>query len=250
MIRKYFGAVRKSTNSKIRWRSHEPSRIEALSDAVFGFAVSLLAFSLEVPKTSGDLLHLMGAFLPFLICFAAIVLIWYDQYRFFRHFGLHDRVTIILNAALLFLVLFYVYPLKFMFSSWLLQSYNIYTIEARHALPLIYVYMGGYIAIYSLFVLMHCNAYARRNDLKLTDAEVFETKTLIYNNMILVGVGLLVIIAAIIFNKIDVNLTFVCFIMFAVISPAYAILGKKRAKLFHKKFGNIPISVPELGPDE
>ena len=32
---------------------------------------------------------------------------------FFRYYGLDDPATIILNTLLLFLVLFYVYPLKF-----------------------------------------------------------------------------------------------------------------------------------------
>jgi len=35
-----------------RWRSHEISRIEGLSDAVFAFAVTLLVVSLEVPRPS------------------------------------------------------------------------------------------------------------------------------------------------------------------------------------------------------
>lgn len=33
-----------------RWRGREISRIEGLSDAVFGFAITLLVVSLEVPK--------------------------------------------------------------------------------------------------------------------------------------------------------------------------------------------------------
>src|SRR6267143_1298112 len=40
-----------------RWRSHEISRIEGLSDAVFAFAVTLLVVSLEVPKTFNDLVQ-------------------------------------------------------------------------------------------------------------------------------------------------------------------------------------------------
>ncbi|HMJ26039.1 MAG TPA: TMEM175 family protein, partial [Pyrinomonadaceae bacterium] len=46
-------------NQKFRWRSHEISRIEGLSDAVFGFAVTLLVVSLEVPKTFNELMQAM-----------------------------------------------------------------------------------------------------------------------------------------------------------------------------------------------
>ena len=34
---------------EFRWRSREISRLEGLSDAVFGFAITLLIVSLEVP---------------------------------------------------------------------------------------------------------------------------------------------------------------------------------------------------------
>ena len=45
-----------------RWRSHEISRVEGLSDAVFGFAITLLVVSLEVPKTFNELLEAMRGF--------------------------------------------------------------------------------------------------------------------------------------------------------------------------------------------
>ena len=47
---------------KFRWRSHEVSRTEGLSDAVFGFAITLLVVSLEVPKTYGELMQTMRGF--------------------------------------------------------------------------------------------------------------------------------------------------------------------------------------------
>src|SRR5205085_5713780 len=88
-----------------RWRSHEVSRIEGFSDAVFGFALTLLVVSLEVPRTFDDLLGVMRGFAGFAICFAGFFQIWYRHYVFFRRYGLQDRVTILLNALLLFVVL-------------------------------------------------------------------------------------------------------------------------------------------------
>ena len=48
-------------DAAFRWRGHEISRVEGLSDAVFGFAVTLLVVSLEVPKTFNELAEIMRA---------------------------------------------------------------------------------------------------------------------------------------------------------------------------------------------
>src|SRR5216683_3327395 len=103
-------------NKKFRWRSHEISRTESLSDAVFGFAITLLVVSLEVPRTYGELMQTMRGFGAFAISFTLLFMVWFNQYKFFRRYGLQDNLTVCLNAVLLFVVLFYVYPLKFLFS--------------------------------------------------------------------------------------------------------------------------------------
>src|ERR1700722_17524218 len=107
-----------------RLRGHDIKRIETFSDGVFAFAVTLLIVSLEVPKTFEELLISMRGFGAFAICFTLLVLVWHEQNVFFRRYGLDDKVSILLNACLIFIVLFYVYPLKFLFS--LLFSDNIY----------------------------------------------------------------------------------------------------------------------------
>src|SRR5947209_12666553 len=99
-----------------RWRSHEVTRIEGFSDAVFGFALTLLIVSLEVPKTSTEFLATMRGFGAFVITFFMLASLWYSQFTFHRRYGLEDRVTVVLNLALLFMVLFFVYPLKFLFN--------------------------------------------------------------------------------------------------------------------------------------
>src|SRR5258708_16896346 len=103
-------------NKKFRWRSHEISRIEGLSDGVVGFGVALLVVSLEVPKTFSELMETMRGFGAFAISFTLLFIVWFNQYKFFRRYGLQDNLTVCLNAVLLFVVLFYVYPLKFLFT--------------------------------------------------------------------------------------------------------------------------------------
>src|SRR5712691_5665170 len=103
-------------DKKFRWRSHEVSRTEGLSDAVFGFAITLLVVSLEVPKTYSELMQTMRGFGAFAISFTLLFMVWFNQYKFFRRYNLQDSLTIVLNGVLLFVVLFYVYPLKFVFT--------------------------------------------------------------------------------------------------------------------------------------
>src|SRR5271170_1780581 len=99
-----------------RWRAGEITRLEAFCDVIFGFAITLLVVSLEVPHTYAELLADLRGFLPFAACFAQLAMIWRTHYRFSRRYGLEDGYTVFLNVVLLFLVLFYVYPLKFVFT--------------------------------------------------------------------------------------------------------------------------------------
>src|SRR6185369_7143629 len=102
-----------------RLRGKEVSRLEALSDGVFALALTLLIVAVEVPSSFDDLLNVFRGFPAFAVCFAVLIWFWHTHYEFFRRYGLTDGPTLILNSALLFLVLFYVYPLKFVFSLFL-----------------------------------------------------------------------------------------------------------------------------------
>src|SRR6476646_7585910 len=99
-----------------RLRGREVARLESFSDAVFGFALTLLVVSLDVPKSFADLLATMRGFPAFAICFLLLAVIWNSHYKFCRRYGLDDGTARFLTCVLLFLVLFYVYPLKFLFN--------------------------------------------------------------------------------------------------------------------------------------
>ena len=99
-----------------RQRGLEVTRLESFSDAVFGFALTLLVVSLDVPKTVGDLFDAMRGFPAFALCFLFLALIWNSHYQFCRRYGLDDGRTRFLTCVLLFVVLFYIYPLKFLFN--------------------------------------------------------------------------------------------------------------------------------------
>lgn len=186
-------ARRRVGGGDFRWRGEDVSRVEAFSDAVFAFAVTLLVVSLEVPKTFGELLVDMRGFFAFAICFALLLYVWYEHYKYFRRYGLRDNPTIWLNSALLFLVLFYVYPLKFVFTLWMNELFGFSEnemIEPSQIPLLMLVYGAGFVAIQLVFVLMYLRAYSRRNTLDLGTHELSVTREEIQGYLLNVAVGL------------------------------------------------------------
>jgi uncharacterized membrane protein len=175
-----------------RWRGGEITRLEAFCDVVFGFALTLLVVSLEVPRSYAEMMAAMRGFLPFAVCFAQLVMIWLAHYHFSRRFGLEDPYTVFLNVVLLFLVLFYVYPLKFVFTlvfSQLTGSDIARGLGLHETEVLMRVYATGFTAVFSLFALMYFHAYKLRSVLELNPVETLQTRMEIQQNAIMAVVG-------------------------------------------------------------
>jgi uncharacterized membrane protein len=183
-----------------RIRGKEISRVEGLSDAVFGFAITLLVVSLEVPKTSDEVLHAMRGFFAFAITFSLLFLVWRTQFTFFRRYGLEDNTTVTLNAVLLFVILFFVYPLKFVFTAFVERVLvhagfpdpsvpNVFKDE--HAPLLMLTYALGWSAVFGVFALLHRHAYRKREELQLNDVEEFDTREGITTHVAVAVVGLI-----------------------------------------------------------
>lgn len=97
-----------------RYRGKEAGRLENFSDAVFGMAITLLLISTSPPTNFEQLKRFTYELLPFLACITLIVLIWHEHYTFFLRYGLRTSRMIVLNTLFLVIILFYVYPLKFL----------------------------------------------------------------------------------------------------------------------------------------
>lgn len=186
----------------------EVSRIEALSDAVFGFAITLLVVSLEVPQTFNELLEVMRGFTAFAISFVMLFVVWLTQYKFFRRYGLNDNFTIWINALLLFVVLFYVYPLKFLWSFLVNAIFGFSgrppapdaapvtsIIEGSQIPTLLTIFGLGYAAIFLIFALLYYHAYRKRAQLKLNKLEIHDTWNYVMENLlhVVIGVGSIIV---------------------------------------------------------
>lgn len=181
-----------------RLRGTEMSRIDGFSDVVFGFALTLLVVSLEVPKTYAELHASMRGFLPFAICFFFLMMVWYAHYRFFRRFGTHDFTTIFFNSCLLFVVLFYVYPLKFLFTflaNAIMGSTQNYFESWQQVRELMVLYGVGFATVYLLLAALYWNGLRQRHELGLNELEVFLARTYVTD---CIGVGCIGILSCIV----------------------------------------------------
>jgi uncharacterized membrane protein len=183
-------------------RRHDISRLEAFSDAVFAFALTLLVVSLDVPTSYEQLMKLMAGFVPFAASFALLTWIWYEHNVFFRKFGLQDAWTATINAALLFVVLFYVYPLKFLFTaafSYFIPVLGIGLQITPPELARIFVIYGvGFVVLFLLFALLYRRAYAKRVELGLDELEAFDAKSSSGEHLVSASIGLFAALIALV----------------------------------------------------
>src|SRR5581483_7482864 len=177
-----------------RWRSGEITRLEAFCDVVFGFALTLLVVSLEVPHNYAELMAAIRGFVPFAACFAQLVMIWRAHYIYSRRYGLEDGYTVFLNMVLLFVVLFYVYPLKFVFTTLFLEiigSLPETALSVSQGSVVMRIYAVGFAAVFVLFFLMYLHAYRLRDELRLTPVEALETRNSLQENILLTMIAAL-----------------------------------------------------------
>ena len=183
-------------------RGREVSRVEGLSDGVFALAMTLLIVSGQVPTSFDELLNVFRGFPAFAACFAVLLWFWIVHYTFFRRFGLNDGTTIFLNSCLLFLVVFYVYPLKFVFTLFIAGLTGIGAQAAGKAIQysqvddLFIIYSTGFALVWLVFGLMYLHAYRLRDSLQLDPVERLLTRAEIGRCLAMISLALASILIA------------------------------------------------------
>jgi len=213
----------------------EVSRVEGFSDAVFAFAITLLVVSLEVPKTFGELMAAMRGFPAFAVCFALLFQVWWRHYRFFRTYDLEDGPVIALTGLLLFVVLFYVYPLKFLWSVVFAQVGGRLIADdilTNQQVPVLFeIYGAGVAATFAILAAMYGYAYAHRAELELTPLEIVDARIDVYSNLALAGIGLLSVALAALLSVVAPRLVGLAGYVYFLIGFAEWGLGEYNARL-------------------
>jgi uncharacterized membrane protein len=237
-------------------RGRDVSRIEGFSDAVFGFALTLLVVSLEVPASFADLQRILIGFPAFAVTFVVICWIWYEHYLLFRRYALEDGITVVLNCLLLFIVVFYAYPLKFMFTrlvggSMLGAGPGIGDgMSPENARMLMAVYSGGFVALFGTFMLLHWNAYRQRVALGLDTLAVYDARASIMRHGVSVAIGLVSVAIGVL---LPIDYLPVAGLIFFLMGPAHGVFGyvngRRRERIQEAKAGRTNGERPEPAPE-
>jgi uncharacterized membrane protein len=227
-------------------REHESTRIEAFSDAMFAFAATLLVVNLEVPRDFNDLLTNLRGFIPFALSFAALYFIWVAHTNVFRRYALGDSYTIVLNGILLFTVLFYVYPLKFIASAIVAMFTGNpgVAVRADEVGTLFMVYGLGWTLVFLLIALLYRHAYKSRTQLNIDALSAFDAQTHSRHYVAFASVGVLSIILA--WLGIGVRFGIPGFV-YAIVGVLAAVNGssRRRAREVLERVGTGEFTIPD-----
>lgn len=180
-------------------RENEITRVEAFSDGMLAFAATLLVVSLDPPRTYDELITNLFGFIPFGLSFIALFYIWVVHTILFRRYPLKDKPSIFINGVLLFTVLFYVQPLRFLATSFV----SLFTRRAGAAVTswdqlanLFIIYAVGWILIFLLVAWLYQRANATRDSLGLTPLEAYDAVTWSRHYLGFVAAGVVSILVA------------------------------------------------------
>jgi len=199
-------------NPEFRHRGEEPGRLENFSDAVFALAITLLLISTSPPTNFEQIKRFVWELIPFALCMLFIVLIWYEHFTFYFRYGLRNPKVIMLNSLFLVIVLFYVYPLKFLtkLALWipamLLNNENLKNelggmIRANDVADLMIIYGSGAFSVFFVLMLMYRYAYNNADKLELNEIEKFDTHTKVITNLLMAVVPLFSVLIAVILHQ-------------------------------------------------
>lgn len=189
-------------------RGRESSRLEQLSDCIFALAITMLLVSTTAPQSYTQLITFVSDMLAFAVCIVAVMWIWHGHYQFFLRFGLRNMRIIVLNTVLMIVVLFYVYPLKFLASflinflaivfkgflindSYFNELKSMSDVIGWHQMPaLLLIYNVGFICIFAVYILMHREVLKNKADLNLDRTEEIRTRSIVAHYSGIASIGL------------------------------------------------------------
>ena len=168
-----------------RLRGLDTTRIETFTDATFAFALTLLVIALDPIRTFDNLIEAVRAIPAFVLSATLLMMFWWGHHEWSRRYGLDDRRSFLLSCLLVFTVLVYVYPLRYMFGltiAWFGWMFGVNLgplagmADPFDVNKMIALYGVGFTAMATAIMLLNIHAWNNRDELELDEIERYETR--------------------------------------------------------------------------
>lgn len=189
----------KGEDPRLQFRGDSGARINNMTDAVFGIAITLLIFNQENPNSFESLLRFTQTLPALLLSIGFIILIWREHVSFSRVYSFQDTWLMVLNTCFIGLVIFYVYPLRFLtvfLTNFFFGSEVAIDLNASDV-PKLMIYYGLIVAaLYCILYLLHFRAARLKESFELNAFEQFYTRYQMKRMFIMLSVPLASVIVA------------------------------------------------------
>mgnify|MGYP000719465218 FL=1 len=222
-----------------RQRGMEMTRTETFTDAAFAFALTLLVVSIDsIPSTYDELLLAVQGIPAFGLSCALLFLFWHGHWNWSRRYGLEDFASMVLSFFLVFVMLCYIYPMKYVtsiFVAWITDQRlevgaQITSLEELYGI--FTIYSVGFVALCVAILLLYVRAWVRRDDLQLDAVERHTTRSELGSWTILASVGCLAILMGLFAPIHPATVPGWAYLLLPVIMPAWGVIrGRQLARL-------------------
>lgn len=223
--------------SGFRLRGVDMTRTETFTDAAFALALTLLVVSIDSVPSSYEELWLAVQGIPaFGLACALLFLFWYGHWNWSRRYGLEDFPSIVLSFVLVFVMLCYVYPMKYVtsiFVAWITDrrldvGASINSIEELYGI--FTIYSIGFVALCLVILLLYLRAWAMRDDLELNEVERHITRTEIGAWLIISVVGVVAILMGLFAPHHPMTVPGWAYMFLAILMPAWGIYRDRQLR--------------------
>jgi uncharacterized membrane protein len=232
----------KTDKHGFRLRGTEMTRIETFTDAAFAFALTMLVVSSDPITGFAEFGNVLRMVPVFLLSATMLMMFWWGHHEWSRRYGLDDGMTIILSCMLVFTMLVYVYPLRFVFGTFMYfigiltgvdlgHPHFALADDQRHAINWLFaIYGAGFMAMSLVITLLTVHAWRQRDALELDERERLLTRMSITSWLIMAFVGLISVALALLVPPQWYGVPGWAYAMLGVIMPLYGRWARVRLR--------------------
>lgn len=167
-------------DKNLQYRGKENTRLNSLTDAVFSIALALLIFNITDADSFKDLMAFAKSFPALLVSIIFLYLVWKEHVSFTELYHIKGFVLQLLNVIFIALVIFYVYPLRFLtrLLTSMLFNLNIELVIESSEVPQLMIFYGAVaFSIYFIMFLFYLTIIKQKQQHGFTEYELLHTKS-------------------------------------------------------------------------